>query len=460
MSTTLKDRIYQAQDIVVDAVNGVAQSWTVDLASFTTDSSDPTWTSPGSKGSRTGWFKLTVPYTMTVEITYDTGVSDAASYIGIFSWDGITSPVEVATTSLSSLTHTFTTGAYLIGFSLERIDQIGSSSYQSWSDVASASVSLPGTASTGDMLLAFVHLVGKNPAATITPPAGWTLEHNHDFPARPGDSMVFRSALYSTRLAADHGPYSFGLSPSTGVSVALISVTDIDYIGAVDFTEMPSYVAPTGADGIITTGSVSVTGPGVIVADFMHSTWGPGTFSTASTMTEIVDVTGYYIQQAVDTLYTSSTGTLGSYTSTFTPDTAGWLDAGPAHGSFLVSLREYTTTVAPVITITASRSGLLTMGVMKTRTPITIVEPFYLGSFLFESEEPFTMEADALVIESEELFDIDGAVKLISVEGFQLGETLLLDIEEPFTIINGADSYLGDGSPASPYLGWKRRSLR
>jgi len=457
-TTTLKDRIYDAQDITFESVDGVAQTWSQDLSGYTLDISDPVWTTPGGQGSRTGWFKLTVQFAMSVTISYTT--LDAESYIGVYSWDGITTPVEVYTGNVSSLVTAVTSGIYLIGFSLAPIEPLTSNKAASWADQTGAVVTKPTGVVLGDTLLVFLHIVPKNPVSTITPPAGWALEYNYDYPANPGDSTVLRSAVYSkTATGSEPASYSFGIWPVTGYNIAIANFKDSAGVGDISFLPVETWNAPTGADGVITTSTVSTTGPSTIVACFMHSTYGPGTgFSTPTGLTAVTEQHDYYIQQGVFERYASAAGTYGPYTSTMSSATGSWFNTAPPHGAFLVAIPERTTTITPEITITRRRRGLLTMGVITSSSAILFDEPFQLGSFLLDSVEPFLMETIAAASSSVELFNLSGPVSFRSEEPFALGQTLLISIDEPFIIIGTEDVYIGAGSPAAPQLGWRQRS--
>lgn len=455
-TTTIQDHIYKAQDVVFEATSGVTQQWSQVLDGYTTDATDPTWSVLGNQGSRTGWLKLTVPYPMSVGIDY---TEPFDGYHSVFTWDGITAPVELFSEAAGAHSFSTSSGSYLIGFSPSNAVNVTSVKSSSWDDVPDVTIAAPSNILEGDFLLAFMHLVGKDPASSVTSPTGWSEDALHDFAPRPSDNAVFRNYVFSKVAgAAEPVSYTFAIAPSTGYNLVVLRFRGIGGIASLNFTEMPSYSPPAGADGVMTTGYVNVTGTssGALVADFFHSTWGPGAFSTAPSMTEQQDSTDYYVQQSVDTLHVTSPGTYGDYSSRHTPWFPEDLASAPAHGSFLLFLEGGSVRVKPEITITHTLTQkMLRLGAMTTTQVFTWSEPFVLGLFQNNCVEPFSVLADAVVVDSEELFDLYGNARIDSVEPYNLGETLMVSWDELFTIIDRSDAYIGTGSPASPKLGWR-----
>jgi hypothetical protein len=106
----VQDSLWVAEDIVLGGSEGVTQTWTDDVSAFTVDVNDPEW-SPGNQGVRTAWLKVVAPHREGLSITESGGV-----IVGVFSWDGSSTPVKVAS-AVASLTVSVPAGIYLVGVS-------------------------------------------------------------------------------------------------------------------------------------------------------------------------------------------------------------------------------------------------------------------------------------------------------------------------------------------------------
>ena len=82
------------------------------------------------------------------------------------------------------------------------------------------------------------------------------------------------------------------------------------------------------------------------------------------------------------------------------------------------------------------------------------VEEFALGVLAVQSEEPFDIEAAAVVVSVIEPFDILGTFGKDSVEPFDLGANLMVNSVETFSIMSTDEGSFGTGTPASPRLGF------
>lgn len=177
----------------------------------------------------------------------------------------------------------------------------------------------PANVADGDLLLAYA--LFRNTAATITPPAGWTLIGAQETSAfteavfyKPIPSAAGESATsYTFTTSSTSGRANLIIARATGVNLT----TPLQATGA----------WAVGSSGVVTMASLTATGAGQLVAVAARNngsgtaspaTWSGSLVTAASILSGTSSVTETYIaQQAI-----SAAGATGTRTATLSPQTA------------------------------------------------------------------------------------------------------------------------------------------
>lgn len=222
-----------------------------------------------------------------------------------------------------------------------------------WQSQSTFHTNAPSGLAAGDLIIASVHTYWTGTVdgtQVITPPAGWRAEGYYTSPFADNNNFRTAIAIFSriaTGTSADAGDWS--LSPAIGWNVVVSAFRGVDRVARIEHHRNGD------TDGIMATPTWSAQGyDGIAVAAFYHTTWNPGSFSTASGMIEAIDkANGYYVQQSLDYKIVGPSDAIGPYTSTHTPSAGDNTQFGnngtiSTHGAFLLFLVVNTLAVSEV----------------------------------------------------------------------------------------------------------------
>jgi hypothetical protein len=258
-------------------------------------------------------------------------------------------------------------------------------------------------------------------------------------------------AVYSSFLAAERveahysagtaGVFRFALNPATGYNLIVSSFRGVDSVAEI------IHHTDTDATGVMTTGNVNQSRPGIVVSSFQHSTFGAGTFSTPVGFTLAAYKGEYYVQQGLSyEIVNGDDLSRGPLSALATVSDGGWFSVAP-HGSYLMMLSASTVAAARTtasLTVGLSHPSLasvlmLTLGVSMIQYQFT--RGFDLGGIgVYTVSRPFDLLTPPVKVTWRRPFDIAGVVSASWERAFDLGDGGQLWIwSRPFDLIDAVD---------------------
>jgi hypothetical protein len=197
---------------------------------------------------------------------------------------------------------------------------VGAAKASAWSAVSSVSVTKPTGVQSGDrMVMSVISDSASNSRPTCS---GWSERYS----VQEADGS-WKQIFTKTAGGSEPSSYSVAVAVATGLNAVLTA-----WRGTPTGNPTIQYLGKnTSPYDQITSPVVAGAAPGFLVEVFLSSSFGPGSMTTPSGMTEAIQSTDYYIQQAV--FYDRHVvGDVGGDSLTISNPDAG----SPVRGSFLI----------------------------------------------------------------------------------------------------------------------------